>query len=386
VKLFEISVDQIARVIGAAAADEVSRRFDRHFDFLTIASWSGATSFRDHNIDLSDKEITACAERAAKLFGLDASVLQEVLFNKLEDWAAVIATKIETQLDMLMFKSAIRDDAHAERQHKADEIFQDAAAAANVLYGRRRCISFVAPHSLLGFELTILMPNLQRIETIDARGMTPDELSQTLTYGDVLIATPTLWRYLVSEKLQAPDNTMAVSFGEPMTPQLAAEMRQVGFGVLREIYGSTETGLIAWRDAPSEPFSLFDHMRRDEKGGLMRATPCGETRDLLSVDFLDWAGDRSFNLKGRLDGAVQIGAMNVIPADVAKLLRSYPKIEDCEIRVDQHGDGVDRLVAHITLKKPYAPSGHVARDIDAWCRSVMRQQERPRIYYFEEAV
>jgi 4-coumarate--CoA ligase (photoactive yellow protein activation family) len=381
VKSFSISEEQIARVLGASFADELSRRFNKHFDFLTIASWTGETAFGAGGLDLGNEELTACAERCAVLFGLDKSFFQKRTPANFQDAATAIGEAVSEKLEFFTFKSAARDDDHAERQHRADEIYQDAAAAANVLYGRRRLLSLVAPHSLMGFELTILTPNLQGIETIDARGITPEDLSSTLAYGDVLIATPTLWRYMMRESLTSPDNTMAVSFGEAMAPDLAADMRKAGFGVLRELYGSTETGLMGWRDAPMEPFVLFDHWRH-ENGDPIRVSPSGEERPATAMDFLEWAGPRAFRIAGRLDGAVQVGAVNVQPQDVARQLAQHPAIADCEIRVSERGDGVTRLVAHIVLKENAKPDEKTARDIDAWCRESLRQQERPRIFHF----
>ncbi len=384
-KSFLITEEQIARVIGGAAADEVSRRFNRHFDFLTIASWTAETPFGEGGIALSAEEIKACGWRAAEFFGLERSFLENKSAIIIADWAAVISAAISQKLDRYTFKSAARDELRASRAHKADELFQDAAAAANILYGRRRMLSFVAPHSLLGFELTILTPNLQRIEALDARGMTPEVLTQTMAYGDVLVATPTLWRYMMREELAAPDNMMAVTFGEPMTQELAADMRKAGFGVLRELYGSTETGLIAWRDAPGEPFVLFDHWRCDNER-LIRLAPDGEERDVEAPDFLEWKSDRSFDLAGRRDGAIQIGAVNVIPDDVAARLCGHAHIADCVISVGRRGDGVDRLIAHIVLKDGVEPDERTAREIDVWCRAELRQQERPRIFHFESEI
>ena len=384
-KSFTLSEEKIARVIGAASADEVSRRFNRHFDFLTIASWSADTPLGEGGIALSDEEVKACGQRAAVFFGLEENFLVSRPAKKIADWAATISNAISTKLTRFTFKSAVRNEKSAASEHGADVIFQDAAAAANILYGRRRLLSFVAPHSLLGFELTILTPTLQRIETIDARGMTPEMLTQTLAYGDVLVATPTLWRYMMREKLAAPDNTMAVSFGEPMTQELAAEMRKAGFGVLRELYGSTETGLIGWRDAPGEPFTLFDHWRSDGES-VVRLSPDGEESAVGTPDFLEWPSARSFRLAGRRDGAVQIGAVNVIPGDVAARLRDHPRIADCAISVGRRGDGVDRLIAHIVLNDDCKPDERTAREIDLWCRTTLRQQERPRIFHFENSL
>ncbi len=381
-KAFSLTEAQIARVIGAAAADELSRRFNRHVDFLTIASWTQDTALGRGGMSVDGEERVACARRAATQFGLDPDFLIARPAEKIADWARDIALALKENLTAFTFKPAARGDHDLAHVHRADEIFQDAAAAANVLYGRRRLLSFVAPHSLLGLELSILTPNLLCIESVDARGMTPDALSKNLLFGDVLVATPTLWRYMMQEKLQAPDNTLAVSFGEPMTPDLAADMRKSGFGVLRELYGSTETGLIAWRDSPGEAFVLFDHWRRDN-GDLFRISPEGAARHIDAMDDLSWSGERSFTLGGRRDGAIQIGAVNVFPDAVAETMRSHPHVKDCRIVVGRRGDGATRLIANIVLSEKTQPNERTARDIDVWCRINLRQQERPQIYNFE---
>ncbi len=381
-KAFSLSEAQIARVIGAAAADELARRFNRHVDFLTIAGWTEDTALGRGGMSLDEEEKRACAGRAAAQFGLDPAFLEERPAEKIADWAREIASALKESLTAFSFKPAARSDHDTAHVHPADEIFQDAAAAANVLYGRRRLLSFVAPHSLLGLELSILTPNLLCIESVDARGMTPDALSKNLLFGDVLVATPTLWRYMMQEGLTAPDNTLAVSFGEPMTPDLAADMRKSGFGVLRELYGSTETGLIAWRDTPGEAFVLFDHWRK-EGDDLCRIGPDGEARRIEAMDSLHWTGDRGFTLAGRRDGAIQIGAVNVFPDAVAEALQTHPLIKDCEITVGRRNDGAARLIANIVLAERVQPNERTARDIDVWCRVNLRQQERPQIYNFE---
>ena len=383
-KSFFLTEVQIARVIGAAAADELARRFNRHVDFLTIASWTQATALGRGGIALDEREKAACAHRVAALFGLEPDCLIDRSGETIADWARELARQARENLTKFSFKPAARSGEDIAHDHRADEIFQDAAAAANVLYGRRRLLSFVAPHSLLGLELSILTPNLLGIEAVDARGMTPDALTKNLLFGDVLVATPTLWRYMMQEEVKAPDNTLAVSFGEPMTPDLAVEMRKSGFGVLRELYGSTETGLIAWRDTPGEAFVMFDHWRRNGED-LVRISPDGTERRVKPMDLLGWAGERSFTLSGRRDGAVQIGAVNVFPEAVAAALCGHPLIETCHITVGRRGDGASRLIANIVLGDRVQPNDRTAREIDAWCRSNLRQQERPQIYNFDAA-
>ncbi|MEM8935304.1 MAG: hypothetical protein AAGC77_02725 [Pseudomonadota bacterium] len=382
---FTLSSEQLARTIGAACADEVARRFDRHYDFLTIASWSEETPLGDGGLGLKSAEVDACAERAASFFGVPNDTLTRQKDLTIADWVREMADAVSEQLTTFTFKAAARDEATATHRHDADEVYQAAAAAANLLYGRRRLLSLVAPHSLLGFALTVLTPNLQRIESVDVRGATPEQLSETMSFGDVLVATPTLWRYVMREELRAPDNTMAVSFGEPMTRDLAASMRRAGFGVMREIYGSTESGLVGWRDAPEEPFVMFDHWRKSGEE-FTRIAPNGDERCVPPMDRLEWRGDRGFCLLGRRDGAVQIRGVNVFPEAVAATMRDHKTIDQCTVRVGRRGDGVRRLIAHIVLKKGKRPTDRIAREIDLYCRSKLRQEERPRIYRFEASL
>lgn len=381
-KAFEISKTQVARVLAGLIADELGWRFKRHTDFLTIASWTDDSPLEAGGIGLSEDEKRACARRCARFFGADPALLETAPAAKLADWADHISAAIRRSLMAFAFTAAGRDSETEAAIHAAAEVFLDAAATANLLYGRRRLISLVAPHGLLGFEVTVLTPNLQYIPVIDARGMAPDTLSGTLRFGDVVVATPTLWRYMMREGVKAPDNAMGVLFGEAMTPELASEMRKAGFGAIRELYGSTETGLIAWRDSPTEPFTLFEHWRRKDDV-LTRTTPSGETRDVVPMDALDWVSDISFRLGPRRDGAIQVGAVNVFPQRIADTIRQHEAVEDCRIRVVRHTGGVNRIVARIILHADSAPTETTARDIDAWCRKQLRPEERPRIYNFE---
>jgi len=385
-KAFSISHEQLTRVIGAASADELMRRFNKQIDSITIASWAGDTRLDAEGLGLTDEERLACVARICSLLNIETTQLRGERAQTFSGWVEQIDRAISGKLKRIVFTSAARDHNDGNlRDHLADEIYQDAAVAANLFHGRRRLLSLVAPHSLMGFAVTILTPNLQGIDSIDARGMTPDELSSTLMFGDALVATPSVWRYMVREGLSAPENAMCISFGEPMTPDLASAIRKAGFGAMRELYGSTETGLIGWRDSPGEPFLLFDHWR-NEHGTLQRIQPDGRRRIVEAMDILDWDREKYFRLGGRRDGAVQIGAVNVFPAQIADTLCSHPLIDKCLIRVGKQGGGVNRLIAHIVLAKSAYPNDHTARDIAGWCRLNLRQQERPRIYNFETAL
>lgn len=384
-KSFSLSFDQLTRIIGALIAEELRRGGNRQADILSATEWTDETKFDSVGIDLSTEEYDLCKKRVETFFGCIDQLPEKDLGNRLGDWSRSVEQAIFKNFTSVTFRPAGRGSEDANCTHQTDKIFADAAAATNLFHGRRRLLSLVAPHSLMGFVLTVLTPNLQKIPTLDVRNTPPNILQSTLQFGDVLVATPTLWRYILQQNISAPDNTMCVFFGEPMPPDLSADMRQAGFGAQREIYGSTEDGLIGWRDSPTEQFILFDHWCRDGEK-LTRVIGKDEKLSILPMDNLSWSDDRRFTLSGRRDGAVQIGAVNVFPDKIAETLRSEASVEDCVIRISRHQRGVNRLVAHIILKSEIMPTEATVRIIDQFCRTNLRSQERPSIFHFESSL
>ena len=378
-KAFSLTPEQMAVVIAALIADELAVRFGRHIDSMTSAAWNHQTRFDEDGVSLNEIERAACAGRVLRFYGLDGFAADDLPRGGIGDWA-LLTSRASQQHQKIFRFTAAGDDAR-EFTHDADSIYGDAAAAANLLKGRRRTIALVAPHGLVAFVLTVLAPNLLQIPALDARALDPDALSQTLSYGDAVVATPTQWRYLMREGLKAPDNTIGVFFGEPMSSELAAAMRKAGFSAQREIYGSTESGLIGWRDSTVEPFVLFDHWLRFE-GGIDRALPTGVVSRLTPPDALQWISERRFLLGGRTDGAVQVGAVNVFPARIAARIAEHPQVAECRIDVVKDDAGANRLIANVRLKT-HAATEPVARAIDAWCRTRLAPHERPRVYHFQ---
>ncbi|MEM9989628.1 MAG: hypothetical protein AAF723_08930 [Pseudomonadota bacterium] len=245
-------------------------------------------------------------------------------------------------------------------------------------------LSLVSAHSLMGLVTTILAPNLQHLDVIDGRDLSPDELADRISFGDIVVATPTLWRYLADTLPGMANNVMGLCFGERLGVDLSSRLRQRGLGAMRELYGSTETGVVAWRDTPPDPFVLFDHWSRDS-GAIIRHRPNGREAQIMPMDDLEWASDKSFQLGKRRDGAVQIGAVNVFPSTIANIIKDHPAVFDCDVRVSQRSGALDRLIADITLTPDRVPDQAMAWAIDEWCRSKLRPPERPRIYAFYQA-
>ncbi|MEL7029043.1 MAG: hypothetical protein AAGL49_07475, partial [Pseudomonadota bacterium] len=343
-------------------------------------------------LGLSEEQMAACAARTAQLYGADETSLAPRPEDRFSDWTDRLERQVYGRLTDFCFTTVAGDGTVKTCRHPADELYQDARAAAALLHGRRRIVSLVSPYNIFGFSLTVVAAQLQGLETVQARAMAPQTLQQKLSFGDLVVATPTLWRYLAQTLGSMPDNVMGVSFGEPMAADLADALDGLRLGAFRELYGATETGLIGWRYSHAEPFRLFDDWRRYEDEGdpehtnkLIRTRPDGAEYIVEAMDDLAWDTPRSFRLLGRRDKATQVGGVNVFPERIAEIIEMHPLVEACRVRVGRQREGVNRLIAHMILAPSAAPDDAAMRDIDRWCRKNLRPQERPRIYCFEPA-
>src|SRR5262245_19103548 len=131
--------------------------------------------------------------------------------------------------------------------------------------------------------------------------------------------------------------SLVLSAGAPLT-EGAAEAAAAVFGVpVTEIFGSTETGAVAWR-------------RRDRAGAAWRALPgvaVQSSRDgLLSVraphvpggehvssDRVDIEADGGFHFRGRNDSVVKIEGQRVSLPELEEHLRRLPWIADAAVVV-----------------------------------------------------
>lgn len=382
-KSFSYTDEQMCRIVYALITEEVNWRYGRHLDFHSIAEHGYDTSLADGGLLLSDEQIKTSLQRSYWFFGHDIDNVDHTIRAKytVRNIASFLASKIRSKLTTFNFLPAGSESLQDGCVHFASDIYIDACALTQLIYGRQRIVSYVSPHSLMGFIITILVANLEGIESVDFRAMTPETISNSLLYGDAIVATPTQWRYLVSEGVTAPDNAMAVTFGEVLPTDLAMEMRKAGFGAHRELYGTTENGLIGWRDSSREPFVLFDFWRRD-KEDLLRRKSNGEWLPNKPMDILEFDSTEKFSLAGRRDGAVQVGAINVFPKKVAEIVKQHHSVADCNIEIIGSGTEGRKVVAQINLSSNNQPSEKIARDIDGWCRIHLRPFERPRIYNF----
>lgn len=136
-------------------------------------------------------------------------------------------------------------------------------------------VATVPPQHMYGLEASVLLP-LVRPDTavFDGRPFYPGDVEAALEAvpgNRVLVTTPLHLRALVKAGIALPPLHRIVTATAPLSPALARAAEDRWGAPVAEIYGSTETGMVAWRHpAQTDVFTL-------RPGVTLTAGPDGAT-------------------------------------------------------------------------------------------------------------
>jgi 4-coumarate--CoA ligase (photoactive yellow protein activation family) len=264
-----------------------------------------------------------------------------------------------------------------------DKLEQEAEALGGLFPGRRRVLAAVPSHHIYGFLFTQLLPRhlglgAERVTSIRAR--LPATLARIAAPGDLVIGHPQFWQAALEGGFAFPADVVGVSSTAPCPDAVAEAAERCSLAALVQIYGSSETGGLGWRASHRDDYRLLPYLERDgaREGGITRTLPDGRSETVHAQDALTWSGARSFAIGSRRDGAVQVGGVNVFPAQVRAALLEHPELLDCAVRLMRPDEGV-RLKAFIVRKGGAAGDEQdFLRRLRAWIDTRFAGPERPR--------
>lgn len=246
---------------------------------------------------------------------------------------------------------------------------------------RRRIVALAPAHHIYGFLFTALLPDRLGVDVWLAERASPGELARGVLPGDLVVSFPTSWRWLERTLPAWPDDVVGVTSTAPCPGPLVAALSQRGLARMVEVYGSSETAGIATREALDAPFQLMPHWRFGS-GGDECATTLVHRSGLIAAlaDVVHRQGDDLFRLAGRLDGAVQVGGMNVHPTYVAERLREHPSVREAVVRLMRPEEG-DRLKAFV-VPAAFVDLDRLSNDLLAWADDTLPAPDRPKSMTF----
>jgi 4-coumarate--CoA ligase (photoactive yellow protein activation family) len=203
--------------------------------------------------------------------------------------------------------------------------------------------------------------------------------------GDLIVAHPGWWEQAARLAPRFADDVAGVSSTAPCPDALAQALLDAGLRLL-QVYGSSETAGVGWREEGGAPFTLLPYWTRTgDAATLARTLPDGGTARYPLQDRLDWEDERRFRPAGRIDNAVQVGGVNVFPAYVADVLRMHPRVADAAVRLMRPDEGrrLKAFVVPVPVAEEATQDALRAELLD-WCAERLTAAERPTAVTFGE--
>ena len=278
------------------------------------------------------------------------------------DWAEAMQRARSAGASGFTFSTSGSTGQRQHIRHAEDALMDEARCWAQVLQASAwpvsRIVTLVPCHHIYGFIWGLLVPKALGVPVLDAS----HEALPELRAGDLLVAVPDQWQWLAGSARAGPAPVQGVTSTAPM-PELLHQRLVAGqaaapafLGRLLQIYGSTQTGGIAWRDCPDKPYTLAPKRQRSTGGGIDLLLPGGARVPLALQDELQWTGPAEFALLRRTDCCVQVGGHNVSTAWVRDQLLMQPAVQDASVRLDSAAAPLARLKAFVVLRAPGDPS------------------------------
>lgn len=212
-------------------------------------------------------------------------------------------------------------------------------------------VGTVPPQHMYGFESTVLMAWLSGNALGHAQPFYPADICQALAAVPApraLVSSPVHLRALLDAGLALPEMTLVVSATAPLSAQLAQDIEAGCHAPLMEIYGSTETGLIATRrPTQSAEWQLLPGIKWIVEGDCVRASGGHIETPTAMNDRIAPITDEHFLLHGRLADLVNIAGKRHSLASLDHLLNTLPGVVDGAFYMpdETSPDHVTRLAA-----------------------------------------
>ncbi len=326
------------------------------------------------------------AAKVATFFRLHESELEDELLRRrsIGDWTATVMRAWANGSRSITFTTSGTSGAPAHCTHRWASIAQELDAQAALFADRQRIVGLVGPRHIYGFLFCVLLPRWLGVPFVDGRGAAAAGLARVSRSGDLLVGFPMRWD-LAAPSGRWPDDVTGVTSTGPIAAATIAALRQRGIGRMVEVYGSSETGGVAWREHPAEPLRPYPHWSLDCDCALVRSDPevPGLTYQVESPDTLR-ARAGGFDVTGRRDGAVQVAGCNVSCAHVARVLGKHPDIQSCAVRLMGAHEGA-RLKAFVVVRAGVA-SETLRPLLRRWMRTLLSTAEMPANIVFGNAL
>jgi acyl-CoA synthetase (AMP-forming)/AMP-acid ligase II/3-hydroxymyristoyl/3-hydroxydecanoyl-(acyl carrier protein) dehydratase len=230
----------------------------------------------------------------------------------------------------------------------------------------RALVCSVPPQHMFGFETSVLLPLVTGLAVLDRKPLLPFDVRVALEQcrgPAAWIATPLHLRALARSGEVLSHCRFTLVSTMPLAPALAAQVESLAGAPVVEIFGSTETGVIATRRTAVESSWLpIGDVRLQHGAGETLAWGAHFPSPHTLADLVEIADGGRFSLLGRPADMVKIGGRRASLAGLNLLLQDLPGLQDgvfylpptdspTERLVFMHAGALDRAAAERWLRE-----------------------------------
>jgi acyl-coenzyme A synthetase/AMP-(fatty) acid ligase len=193
-------------------------------------------------------------------------------------------------------------------------------------------VGTVPPQHMYGFESTVLIALLSGHALSGAQPFYPADIVAALEAVPaprMLVSTPVHLRMLLDAELRAPDVALLLSATAPLSLPLAHALEAHFDAPLKEIYGCTETGVIATRQPTQSPeWRLFAGIKLNVDGDVVTASGGHVITPIVLNDVIELTQTDCFLLHGRTAEMINIAGKRSSLTHLNHVLNSIPGVTD----------------------------------------------------------
>lgn len=235
--------------------------------------------------------------------------------------------------------------------------------------GHVNLLATVPPQHMWGFETSILMPLFANVAISQLTPFYPKDIVEaleSLAAPRALISSPTHLRILLKSGVKTPKINRIFSATAPLTRDLAKELERCFKTRVFEIFGSSETGILAFRKTATESlWQLSELFELDVKtdGFLIRGQHLPE--QVFLQDVIEKVNERQFRWLGRYTDLVNIAGKRGLLTDLnCRLLAIEGVVDGVIFKPDGNTERLAAMVVAPGLA-PAAILGKLRLEIDS---------------------
>ena len=216
------------------------------------------------------------------------------------------------------------------------QLFDEADVSARLFGPGRggRVLATVPAHHIYGLQFGVLVPLRAGGAMVRSGALLAEEVMAEVERHavTVLVSVPAHLASLAAAD-RAPPLSVVYSAGAPLPGTTARALRDRHGWPVVEIYGTTETGGIAWRRAGDDAWTPYPGVSASTgaDGGLLVDSPWLEAeraRPFPVADRVELRPGGGFVLLGRMDGVAKVAGKRVSLREVEERLLAVPGVRD----------------------------------------------------------